>query len=158
VDFTLPDGWGGTLDTRELRGRPYVVTFLYTGCEDVCPLIAEQLEAALGALGPAADDVAVVAVSTDPRGDTRSAVLEWLQERGVPANFHYVYGPARKLERVWDAYYAVGQDPESEDSTHSASIWLVDAAGRLRTRFSAGAPVAPTDIAHDLRVLLDEVR
>ena len=33
---------------------------------------------------------------------------------------------------------------------------LVDANGRLRTKFSAGVPVAPEDIAHDLTLLLDD--
>jgi protein SCO1/2 len=37
--FRLSDARGGVLDTRRLRGSPYVVTFLFTDCPDVCPLI-----------------------------------------------------------------------------------------------------------------------
>ncbi|HEU4703094.1 MAG TPA: SCO family protein, partial [Conexibacter sp.] len=39
----LTDARGGTFDTRSLAGRPYLVTFLYANCPDVCPLIGAQL-------------------------------------------------------------------------------------------------------------------
>jgi hypothetical protein len=35
---------------------------------------------------------------------------------------------------------------------------MVDAEGRIRTKFSAGVPVPPADIAHDFEVLLDEAQ
>jgi hypothetical protein len=42
------------------------------------------------------------------------------------------------------------------ESRHTASIWLIDSHGRLRTKFSGGVPVGPRDSAHDLRLLLRE--
>ena len=36
---------------RELRGRPAIVTFLYTTCEDTCPTQAQQIKGALDELG-----------------------------------------------------------------------------------------------------------
>jgi hypothetical protein len=58
---------------------------------------------------------------------------------------------------VWDAYYAAPQsDTYAEHGDHSASIWMVDAEDRLRTKYSAGAPVPPGDVAHDFMVLLRE--
>ena len=36
--FKLTDARGGRVSTRDLRGRPYVVTVLYVDCKDVCPL------------------------------------------------------------------------------------------------------------------------
>ncbi|HEV2752837.1 MAG TPA: SCO family protein [Solirubrobacteraceae bacterium] len=155
-DFALTDARGKRVDTRTLRGRPYVVTFLYTDCPDVCPLIASELDAALERLGPRGDEVEVVAVSADPKGDTRMDVLRWLEERELPDNFRYVIGTEDQLRPVWDGFYAAPQDRDREQSAHSASIWLVDAEGRLRAKFSGGLPVPPPDIAHDLGVLLEE--
>jgi cytochrome oxidase Cu insertion factor (SCO1/SenC/PrrC family) len=57
---------------------------------------------------------------------------------------------------VWRSHYAAPQPRGNPDSAHSASIWLIDRKGRWRTKFSGGVPVAPADIAHDLRLLLDE--
>lgn len=154
ADFALRDAREDErIDTRDLRGKPYVVTFLYTDCVDVCPLIATELGQALERLGR---DVPVIAVSADPEGDTEVAVRRWFAERDLPDSFRYVIGTEEDLRPVWDAYYAAPQPGDRDVSAHSASIWLIDGQGRLRSKFSGGIPVPPADIAHDLRVLLDE--
>lgn len=153
TDFALRDARGELVDTRELRGTPYVVTFLYADCVDVCPLIAAELDEALEQLGR---DVPVVAVSADPAGDTKTAVRRWLAERDLPDSFRYVIGSESQLRPVWEAYYAAPQPDDREAGAHSASIWLIDGRNRLRAKFSGGLPVPPADIAHDLRALLRE--
>ncbi len=97
------------MDTSSLAGRPYLVTFLYSTCPDVCPLIAEDLRAALDDLGPRRDDVAVVAVSVDPRGDTRASVREFLRRHRLPANFHYGIGSKSTLAPIWKDWYTAPQ-------------------------------------------------
>ena len=47
------------------RGRYVLVTFIYTHCPDVCPLITANLNAALRRLGPARSNVRVLAVSVN---------------------------------------------------------------------------------------------
>ena len=154
--FELPDARDGKLATGDLAGRPYALTFLFTDCPDVCPTIAAELRRALELLGPQGDDLAVVAVSVDPAGDTPAAVRAFLDRHRLPGNFHYLIGRERQLKPVWDAYYAAPQIPDRPESTHTASIWLIDHRGRIRAKFSAGAPIPPEDIAHDLLILLDE--
>lgn len=155
--FSAADARGGEIGTAELAGMPYVVTFLYTDCPDVCPLIAQELRQALEILGPRADQVAVLAVSVDPEGDTPEAVRDWLEQNDLPPNFHYLVGSEEELSPVWEDYFASPQPGGEPESRHTASIWLVDSDGRLRTKFSGGIPVAPADIAHDLALLLDDV-
>jgi protein SCO1 len=152
----LRDARGGTFDTAVLDGRPYAVTFLYVHCPDVCPLIGDELGRALRLLGRRAPQVAAVAVSVDPKGDTPEAVRAWLRRHRLPGNVHYLIGSERELKPVWNAYYAAPQIPGSPESTHSASIWLVDRQGRWRTKFSAGAPVPPGALVHDFGLLLRE--
>ena len=152
----LADARGGTLDTRRLRGTPYVVTFLFTDCPDVCPLIAQELGKALELLGPRAQKVAVAAVTVDPKGDTPQNVRAWLARMRLPHNFHYLIGSEATLKPVWRSYFVGPQRRGVKQSLHTASIWLIDAKGRWRTKFSGGAPVPPADIAHDLRVLIRE--
>jgi protein SCO1/2 len=155
-DFALRDARGGTLDTRELRDRPYAVTFLFTNCPDVCPLIGQELGQALDLLGRRASEIAVVAVSVDPVGDTEESVRAWLRRHHLPRNFHYLIGSRDELQPVWSSYYVGPQQLGVRESLHTASIWLIDRRGRWRTKFSAGVPVPPRDIAHDLGVLLRE--
>ncbi len=152
--FRLPDARGGTYGTSDARGKPYVVTFLYANCPDVCPLIGQELRQTVKLLGGRGDDVSVLAVSVDPKGDTAETVRGWLRRQRLPSNFHYLIGAERQLKPVWDDYFAAPQIPGRADSAHSASIWLIDAQGRIATKYSGGFPVSPADIAHDLRLLL----
>ena len=52
---------------RSLRGRPAVVTFLYTTCEDTCPIQAQTIRGALDQLG---HDLPALAIAVDPPRDT----------------------------------------------------------------------------------------
>ncbi|HEX3874098.1 MAG TPA: SCO family protein [Solirubrobacteraceae bacterium] len=153
-EIRLRDDTGATFDTASLAGRPYAVTFLYTSCPDVCPLIGNELRQALIELGPLASKVAVVGVSVDPTGDTPAAVRAWLKVHREPANFHYLIGTAATLTPVWKAYFALPQTPGDPQSSHSATIWLVDGHGRRRALITAGIPVPAGDLAYDLRALL----
>ena len=154
--FRLADARGGTLSSSSLEGAPYAVTFLYTACPDVCPIIGEEIRRALSELGPDARRLRVVAISVDPRGDTPDAVRLWLRRHREPSNFHYLVGSRAELQPVWKAYFAAPQIPGDPESSHTAAIWLVDRRGRLAAKVSAGTPVAAPDLASDLHRLLEQ--
>lgn len=147
---------GSAFDVADLRGKPYLVTFLFVNCPDVCPLIGQELRQTLEQLGPQADDVAVVAVSVDPRHDTAEAVKTWLRRQRQPEQFHYLIGSEAELEPVWRGFYAAPQQPGNPDSAHTAVVWLIDAEGRLQGKVGAGQSFDPADLAQDVRTLLAE--
>ena len=154
--FHLADARGGTISSKALRGRPYALTFLYVHCVDVCPLIGSEIHAALADLGPKEREMNVVAVSVDPRGDTRKAVQRWLELHQEPANFHYLIGSQRTLAPVWHAFYVSPQTPGDPHSSHTAVIWLINRRGKLQALISAGIPINITNLAHDFGVLINQ--
>ena len=155
--FKLRDGRGGEVDTVSLRGKPYALTFLFTECPDVCPAIGQQIRIAFEQLGEDADRVAAVAISVDPEGDTPEAVRAFADRQRLPQNFRYAIGTTRELEPVWNDYFVqADMTGRAETSTHTASVWLVDGRGRLRTRYAGGQLIDPEQLAGDFRFLLDE--
>ena len=64
---------GSRVTLAAQRGHWVIVTFLYTYCPDVCPVIAGNLNAALGAPPHAAAGLRVLSVSVDPARDTPAA-------------------------------------------------------------------------------------
>jgi hypothetical protein len=50
-DFTLTDQFGASDALSSFKGRPVALTFLYTNCPDVCPLIASNLHQTYKQLG-----------------------------------------------------------------------------------------------------------
>jgi protein SCO1/2 len=133
------------------RGRYVLVTFLYTHCPDVCPLIASNLNAALRTLGPRAG-VSVLAVSVDPKGDTPRTVRAYVKEKRLVPQFRYLIGSAAELKRVWAAWHvlAVQRTPDVVD--HVAYTALVDPAGRERVLYDA--QVRAAQVVHDVRALM----
>ena len=99
-ELQFTDGTGQPRTLADFRGKVVLLTFLYTHCPDVCPLTALNLNTALGLVGSQAKDVAVLAVSVDPLGDTPAAVRGFIRSHHLRAQFHYLMGSAPALEPV----------------------------------------------------------
>jgi protein SCO1/2 len=149
--IALEDAWGRPVTLAAQRGRWVLLTFLYVHCPDVCPLIAQNLNAALRQLGPRRSRVRVLAVSVDPKGDTPAAVKRYVAQRGLLPQFRYLIGTRAKLSPVWAAYHvlAVSQQPGVVD--HVAYTALIDPRGRMRLLYDA--QVKARQVVHDLRLL-----
>jgi protein SCO1 len=147
---------GDKVDIRQYGGHPVLVTFLYTHCPDVCPLTAANLRAALVQMpAPEARRLRIVAVSVDPRGDTRASVASFLQMHDLGGRMKYLIGSAPTLARVWAAW-RIGAQTESatpERVAHAALIYGISASGKLTTVYPAN--VKPADLASDIPRLAD---
>ncbi len=151
----LEDGsTGKPFDTASLKGRPYMVTFLYTHCPTVCPLIGAEMHSALNELGPLEKNVDVVALSVDPVGDTRSTVQAWLKVHQEPANFHYLIGSEAELKPYWEAWHVGPQIQGDPDSSHTAAIYLVTREAKIAAIVSGGTQVPSADLAKDFKALM----
>ena len=78
--LALDNYLGTPVNLASYRGKAVLVTFLYTHCPDVCPLIASKLHTALDRRCPprAQRRSQIIAVSVDPRGDTPTTVAQFL--------------------------------------------------------------------------------
>jgi protein SCO1 len=145
-EFGLRDEHGKPVRLRAMRGKPVVVTFLYTTCEDTCPLTVDQIRLALDELG---HDVPVVAVSVDPRNDSARAAKRFSLQRQMTGRMRWVLGDETQLRRLWRAY---GVQPQSDREEHSATTVLLDGRGRQRVGFATSV-LTPSALAHDIELL-----
>jgi protein SCO1/2 len=145
-DFELKDQDGNPVSMRALRGKPVVVTFLYSTCRDTCPATAQQIRGALDELG---HDVPAVAISVDPGADTEQSARRFLAEQNLTGRMTFALGRRNQLAPLWQAY---GTTPQSVQQEHMARAVLVDARGYQRVGYPM-QETSPDMIAHDLRVL-----
>jgi protein SCO1 len=145
---------GEAVNIARYRGKALLVTFLYTNCPDVCPIIASNLRVAQNLMGPAeASRVQVIAVSVDPRGDKPKAVAAFLARHEMTGRMQYLIGSASELARVWKSWY-VGSERDAEQPqlvNHSGLIYGVSASGKITTLYAAN--FLPKEIAHDVPLL-----
>lgn len=153
-NFTLTDQNGQRVSLSQFKGHPIVLTFLYTHCPDQCPLTAERLHSSLVTLGSDSSKVGVIAVSTDPKGDTMQAAQQFTLQHNMQSYWHYLVGTQETLSPVWSSYnvYAQGQQ-QSVD--HSLAIYIIDKQGHERSYFG-GNNFQPDQVTTDLKILLKE--
>jgi len=149
-EIQLDNYLGQAVNLKQYRGKAVLVTFLYTSCPDICPLIASNLRVALNLLGHRAADVQVIAVSVDPRGDTPAAVARFLKAHEMLGRMQYLIGSQAQLARTWAAW-SVGATREGGQPqlvAHSALVYGITASGRVKTIYPA--TFEPSQIAHDV--------
>jgi protein SCO1/2 len=148
-DFTLKNQDGETISMRDFRGQPVIVTFLYTHCEDTCPVQAQTIRGALDDLG---EDVPAIAIAVDPPNDTPESARAFLSEQRALGRIDFVLGSRAQLKPLWDDYHI---RPQSVTEEHNARFTLVDERGFQRVGYP-GFAATSEGIAHDIRLLQAE--
>jgi protein SCO1/2 len=130
------------------------VTFLYTNCPDVCPIITSNLRVAQSLMGPAeAAKMQVIAVSVDPYGDTPKTVAAFLARHEMTGRMRYLTGSLHELARVWKAWH-VGSERDARQPQfveHTGIVYGVSASGKITTVYASN--FTPAEIAHDVPLL-----
>ena len=152
--FRLRDQNGALVSLARLRGRPVLVTFLDSQCEEQCPIQGAQLGTMLRGMAPA-DRPALVIVSVDPADDTPASIRQAMRDWRLAGRWrwHWLRGTRSELARVWAAY-GIAVKPTTNDVTHGLALYLVDRRGFQRTGYLF--PFRPTFVALDLRTLANE--
>jgi protein SCO1 len=146
-DFRLRDQNGRAASLREYRGKVVVLTFMYSTCQDTCPVTATTIRGALDQVG---HDVPVLAVSVDPAHDTPNTAERFLVKQGMSAGrMRFLLGTRAQLQPIWKAY---GIRPQGKGFEHTAYVAVLDQTGRQRVGFPVDH-LTDRGLAHDIRKL-----
>jgi protein SCO1/2 len=152
--LSLRNYLGQPVNIASYKGKAVLVTFLYTNCPDVCPLITSNLRVAQNLMTAATRSKAqIIAVSVDPRGDTRKAVAAFLARHEMTGRMQYLTGSSKELARVWKAW-GVGSERDASQPqfvNHSGLIYGITGSGKRLTIYASS--FQPSDIAHDVPLL-----
>ena len=130
---------------RSLRGQPVVVTFLYSHCQDTCPITAQTIRGALDDLG---HDVPALAISVDPPNDTPASARKFLAEQRANGRIRFVLGTRAELRPIWNGYGVRPSGHRGAPRPHHAR-----GRARLPARGLPGSEATPERLAHDLALL-----
>jgi protein SCO1/2 len=151
--IALRDQDGKLFKLSSLRGKAVYVTFVYTRCPDVCPLMLQALGAAKRALKDPGS-MQIIAVSVDPKGDTPAGVKRFLKQRLLTGKVRWLLGTRAQLRPVWLEYNilvkSLPQTPAIIE--HASLIYGIDARGRIRVGYPA-SPLKTAWIEHDAPIL-----
>lgn len=140
-DFSLLTGENTAFTEKELSGHWNVLFFGYTHCPDICPVTLNTMNTALAQIAETSlPEPQVVFITVDPVRDTVEKMTQYTQYFnkefiGVSGDLADITAFTRTLGVV-ASYTASETDPEQYTVDHTASMLLIDPAGRVRAKFN----------------------
>ena len=114
AEYTLPqvqlvreDGKHVTLPDELKDGRPAVMTFIFTTCNSICPLVSQTLAKFQDALGADKNRVHILSISIDPEEDTPARLSDYAKELHAGPEWHHYTGTVQAIttaERAFNVY------------------------------------------------------
>jgi protein SCO1 len=132
--ISLVDERGQSFSLADERGKVVVLSFFDGRCNDICPVIADEIEQADARLGVLASRVGFLTVNTDPAATAVSGLDQVLAKTGLGRlpNWHMLTGPLSALNTVWSNYgVIVSFDTATRTVEHNDVIYFLDGAGRF---------------------------
>jgi len=156
-DFALTSQDGARVTLRNLRGKVVAVTFIYTSCRDVCPLLTEKMvevQDELGAdFGP---EIAFVSITVDPENDTPEALRAYAEAHGADlAGWSFLTGAPASVRDVAHRYGAAVVEASGGQVDHTLLTTLVDGHGAMRVQY-LGYRFDPEEFRRDVLSLVNE--
>ena len=144
-DFVLSNRDGQPLSLSQFRGKPLVVSFVFTGCFQVCPTSTRDLQNAVRAMrerfGP--DQFNIVSIGFNQPEDSPTAMRTFAaQLRIQDANWEFLSPRQEDVVALTEAFgFRFRPSPSGFD--HTVQVSLLDAQGAIRSQvygdFSADA-------------------
>jgi len=133
ADFTLLDRAGKPLRLAGYRGRPLLVSFIYTGCFTVCPTQTRSLHEAVKGLdrmlGPSQFNV--VSIGFNQPFDSPQAMKAFAAQHRIDyPNWEFLSPARQQVEPLTRAYgFSYVETPAGFD--HIVGVTVIDAQGRI---------------------------
>ncbi|MFI4931635.1 MAG: SCO family protein [Burkholderiales bacterium] len=132
-EHTLLDAQGQPVRLSSYRGKPLLVSFIYTGCFQVCPTTTRSLSQAVDALTQAfgADKFNVVSVGFNQPFDSPQAMRAFAKQMRVDApNWDFLSPPPASVDALTrDFGFSYVATPAGFD--HVLTVSVVDPAGKV---------------------------
>jgi len=133
-DHRLRDTNGQAFELAGLRGRPLVVSMIYTSCHHICPMVTRNLahavEVAREALGE--DAFSIVTVGFDWKADSPERMRQFAVQQGAAgiSDWHFLAADAASVDALSDNLGFLFF-PSAKGFDHLVQTTIVDRNGTI---------------------------
>jgi protein SCO1/2 len=144
-DYVFLDGSGKQIALESMRGKPVLISLIYTSCYHICPTVTTNLakivNVARDALGD--DSFSVLTVGFDTPNDTPDRMRLFAKQRSIDMdNWHFVSASAATMKDLaGDLGFSYFSTAKGFD--HMIQATLVDAEGKIYRQIYGMAPEPP---------------
>ena len=144
-DYEFLDGSGKQITLESMRGKPLLISLIYTSCYHICPTITTNLakivDIARDALGD--DSFSVLTIGFDTPNDTPDRMRLFAKQRNIDIdNWYFVSASAATMKDLASdlgfSYFSTGKGFD-----HMIQATVIDAEGKIYRQIYGMAPEPP---------------
>lgn len=109
-----------------------MITPIDPECDDVCPLVAQEILEANKQLGSNSKNVVYIGLNVNPSYNKVSDVKAFTDQHGLSAfkNWYFLTGSPDALKKIWSAY-GFASIPTKVDVMHTSAFIFVNSNGKV---------------------------
>lgn len=154
-DFVLLDREGRPVELNRYRGKPLLVSFVYTACFQVCPTTTRNLQKAVeetvNVMG--ADRFNIITIGFNQPFDSPQAMKDFARRYGLDLPNWEFLSPAPAIVNDVTQSFGFSFVPTPAGFDHLNQITMIDAEGKI-VRQVYGEKFTPKDLAEPLKLLI----
>ena len=161
-DFSLTERGGRQVTLADLKGKIWIVNFIYTNCPDTCPIQSAQMKE-LQTEFMKEKNLRLVSITVDPKRDTTKVLSEYANRFGAnPERWLFLTGEQAAIYRLAREGFRLGaveiphekRDASGATHTHSPRFVLVARNSEIRGYYTSTDAEAMVRLRRDLKSLL----
>jgi len=153
--FALMPQDGKPVNLIGLRGKVVAVSFFYTACPDICPLLTQKLVEVQDSLGEDfGSKIAFISITVDPEHDTQEVLKDYAAGwEAKTAGWSFLSGPPAAVHEVVRRYGVYAAKTAEGAIDHTLLTSIIDPRGVLRVQY-LGMRFDPAEFRRDLLSLV----
>jgi cytochrome oxidase Cu insertion factor (SCO1/SenC/PrrC family) len=161
-NFNLTERSGRSIALKDLKGKVWIVNFIYTHCPDTCPVQSVQMKELQSEFADE-KDLRLISITVDPRRDTPRVLSAYADRFGAdPERWWFLTGDRDAIYKLAIDGFRLGAAEIPQEKrpasgathAHSPRFVLVDRNARIRGYYASTEPEAMGLLRRDLKTLL----
>lgn len=155
--FSLTSQDGKPVSLASLRGKAVAVSFIYTQCPDICPLLTQKMVEVQDELGEDfGSKVQFVTITLDPEHDTQEVLKDYAEFWGAKRDgWSFLTGTPQTVSELIKRYGVYFSKTAEGSVDHTQLTSIIDGKGEIRVQY-LGARFDPAEFRRDLESLVAE--
>jgi protein SCO1/2 len=156
--FKLVDQTGQPFTDAAMRGHVTIVSFVFTRCDTICPVISMKMARIQDKTFDLARDIKLVSFSVDPEYDTPARLAEYAKTYGAdPERWRFVTGPHKDVFALIEGPFMTSMMRDVDrpsgvpDIKHGGYFLLLDRNLHIRGKYDS-------DLINQLDALMRDAR
>lgn len=129
--------------SKNMNGKAYVASFVFTRCKTFCPVIFQHLKALQEKIKLSKLPLTIVSITVDPEFDSPEVLKKQAEQLGAdPSFWTFLTGERPTLSKLIEGGFMVGMgeaviNSGMMDIAHAQKLVLVDRDGKIRGYYDA---------------------